>query len=42
MLYVILCANLVTVRGGDYRGDGGDTSPPTFWLGDANVNVPPH
>jgi len=28
-------------RGGDYRGDGWDTSPPTFWLGDANVNVPP-
>jgi len=27
-------------RGGDYRGDGG-TVPPTFWLGDANVNVPP-
>jgi len=27
-----------TDRGGDYRGD---TFPPTFWLGDAKVNVPP-
>ena len=26
-------------RGGGYRGDGG-TRPPTFWLGDAKVNVP--
>ena len=28
-------------RGGDYRGDGGDTSPNIFVGGDANVNVPP-
>jgi len=28
-------------RSGDYRGDGGDTSPQHFGWGDANVNVPP-
>jgi len=28
------------IRGGDYGGTGGHV-PPTFWLGDAKVNVPP-
>jgi len=31
----------VIVRGSDYRGDGGGNVLPTFWLGDAKVNVPP-
>ena len=28
-------------RGGDYRGDGRDTSPQHFGWGDAKVNAPP-
>ena len=28
-------------KGGDYRGDGKDTSPQHFGWGDAKVNVPP-
>jgi len=34
--YVIL-----GLRGGDYRGTGGHTRPPTFWLGGRKGKCPP-